>query len=380
MNAKYHTTCRFAVPGLIAVSAIIGGSHCVLADAPGEIHAKGVAILSTAFSVEPGRCHVSLDWSLDGATFEPTYVGTPRRYQLVQSQREEGDRRHVLVVAALRFQSDGVEDVFLFPQAGVYDLRWTITHEGQGRHEQVVQQRVSVAKPLPADERMLGHLGDAEVFRVLAPMGKTVLDDEERFREMIKPEWMLYRVRVVFEELVRCIRDYGFDAVTSRRHFPDDVRVWGEKLLELAMEEPDSTYTPYVAYYAGCCYARLALGKSLDVVRNERAAGVQQDKAERAARIAALVKADSDTERASKAFDLAARRADEYMKPRILYQQGHLAKVKGNVSEARRLLSAAEAAAPGDTTIARWSAKLRKQLGDGDQLEAKPVELPADRP
>ena len=146
-----------------------------------------------------------------------------------------------------------------------------------------------------------------------------------------------------------------------------DIHKAAEMLLTLAKEIPKSSYAPYAAYYAGCCYASIASNRITESIR----AGKRDRESFRDAQtrlLIPLVKRDADATTAAEAFELASDNGDDYLKPRALYQQSLFSASVGAFDDAEKLLTEALQVAPGEGTIQEWTDKARK---GADRLRAE---------
>ena len=152
----------------------------------------------------------------------------------------------------------------------------------------------------------------------------------------------------------------------------------GHALLELAKESPDSSYAPYAAYYAGCCFtttSRIAVNAQ---GQKEASEGRFENDTTHRRRLYALHKADPRSAKGKEAFLFAAERGDEYLKSRALYQSARLTLSRGELEEADELISRAELAAPGSGTVGDLIQKLRSNF-DAKRAEFERAAAPEEK-
>ena len=141
-----------------------------------------------------------------------------------------------------------------------------------------------------------------------------------------------------------------------------DLHKTAEALFAIATDLPDSSYAPYAAYYAGCCYTRQVLGHVMQTVRGARKPGAGKDRAAEAKAKFALSKNDPNCAKALRAFRFAAERGDDYLAPRAYYQQAVLRTWNGAFDDAEALLAKSEQMAHGAGTIKNICDEFRKQM------------------
>ncbi len=177
------------------------------------------------------------------------------------------------------------------------------------------------------------------------------LPDERRRTWAASPAGADWRALLVVGEILEATRAREPGAIVGQCGGFEPALRWADSLAALAQEFPESSYAPYAAYFAGCCYSGLCLGDARNVLRDERKQGERRDDLEEGTRRAELIMQSDKSARAFRAFELAAEHADDYLKPRALYQHGYLRMIALDFEAAQRLLSAAKVAAPGQGTV-----------------------------
>jgi hypothetical protein len=222
-----------------------------------------------------------------------------------------------------------------------------------------------------ADLNFLSRLSDPTVVRRLVGDDEfervTNLQQEGNTDTSPNDYWSL----TILREVLEITRTRDVTDLFRTRGSVDTTRSWADALFDLVKAFPDTTYASYAAHYAGCSYAALCYGRTQEVVRGERIPGQKKERKAEAERVVALTKEDQDCSRALEAFALAVEAADEYLKPRVLFQQALMLMSRGELDEGKRLLKAAEGLATGDNTILEWTGKIREQLDRQAAIQAK---------
>lgn len=363
MNRKH----RQLMTGVLAsslvcmVGAIAGGNE-QYATVDSNARAKAFNVLEVSFPTQDEIGKLSFKFSSDGVTFHLGEVGLPRPWQLFRSVGYAKEQATILVPAVAGF---GFGDAaFLFEEPGTYYLQWSVGFKDKNLEDIEINQIIEVAPALEADLEFLARLADPNLLRHL--FGEDFFDRQtETVREkMLSPSGADYRALKVISQLLKATRAASLENVFLGHKLPkeEDKRRWGDALFQLAKEIPDSSYAPYAAYYAGCCYAVIGQNQIITTVRSRRVPGQRKDKLAETKLRFELTRKNRDCTRAYEAFVLAAERADDYLKPRALYQQAMLRGCAGKLEEMELLLSKAEAVVPGKGTIQKMVDKQREQM------------------
>jgi len=252
---------------------------------------------------------------------------------------------------------------------GPYWLRWGVGFRDQDKPRTffdqldrnipgvVADQVVEVQPATQADLDFIAGLGDRDLARAMFGADFFERQTGNAIAYYADPE--VRAVKIISRLLaVTEARDPGSGTAIHGLHM--DLRKAADMLVALATQLPESSYAPYAAYCAGCCYVIGASNKLEGEMRKQTAAGRPRDKVAEAEQVASFFRSDPDCAKARNAFALAAQRADDYLNPRVLYQQATLSVVAGGFDGAETLLTRALDAAPGDPTIQKWVAKARE--------------------
>lgn len=355
---KYAAFVIGLAPAIAAIA--VGQEPCV--DADRGAYAKGPVVLRLSFPSQGEVKDVSVLFSTDGDTFENTRAGLPRNWQLFTSVGDDGETTTALILLVGRF--DMGKKSFLFDEPGTYHFRWGVGFKDEGVDGFNARQIVEVGPAREADLAFLDRLADPDLLRYL--FGDDFFDRQtETVRErMLAPSGADMRALKVIARLLQATRATSASNVFLDHKLPkeEDKRRWGDTLSELAEAIPESSYAPYAAYYAGCCYSMIGLIQVAEGIQANQVPGQPKDRAAETELRFSLTKKNTDCARACKAFGFAARRGDDYLKPRALFQQAVLRASSGALDEVEQLLSKAEQIVPGEKTIQKMSGKLRKRV------------------
>lgn len=341
--------CVWLLGALVARPDVLGG------DPDTVLVAKGFNVITVRVSTMHDISHFDLDVSFDGQTFRNCGVGLPRPERLFYTISRTGPNV-TISVPVVGVLSGGVER-FLFREPGQNWFRWKIEYQ-DGSNPSTIEQAVIVHDSRGADQAFVQRLADV-------PLCKLMFGDNwfDQFTETEANHYADPEVRAVkvIGNLLEATRDrtpgYAQGVVASK----GDLKKAADVLWQLARDIPDSSYAPYAAYYAACCYAMLAGGRMDEAMRANLKVGESYTAA--AARLGpGILVADPDAARAKEALTFAVERADIYLKPRALH---HLAGYHSGIGDLKRsevLLDSAEAAAPGDGEIKAWCDKSREQI------------------
>lgn len=209
-------------------------------DVVSEAHAKGIVVLRASFPSRGELHSYGLEISMDGETFVDANVGPTRGlrfgYKMVRGSHETDPM--ILVVPVIgRF--DFTPQGFLFGTSGTYHLRWNIAFKDRDVDGLRIEQTVDVEPATEADLDLLARMGDrrflADVLGLNPPQGGT-------------PE--LLALGLIAELLEHAQDDPGEEGRVEGK--PE----WAESFMSLAKEYPESSYAPYLAYYAARLYLK----------------------------------------------------------------------------------------------------------------------------
>ena len=340
------------VSALLVCAPLVGARQERRAGTDVAVHAKGIAVLSLSFASRGEVSGVSLFVSRDGQTYQDSQAGLLRGSPLFTSTADDGRTTSVLVSLVGRFPYGTYS--FLFAEPGTYYLRWGVGFEDNPDAGLKIHQTIEVEPARRCDLDFLARISDARFLRDL--LGKDLFEKSPaEFRGWVQSaSGADYRSLIVIAELLQATRaDNALEAARPRKDI-DDAVTWANALLPLAQQLPESSYAPYAAYYAGCCYSAASLTQATDAIRERRSRGEVFDELQEGKDRADFIKHSEVSAKAFEAFAMAARRADAYLKPRVLYQHGYLRLFAFEFDEAERLLSEAAQAAPGEGAVQGW--------------------------
>jgi hypothetical protein len=322
----------------------------------------GMTVVKATFPTRGEVWSVSLEWSRDGETFRPANVGLPRAWDLFRSVSYLDDQTTVLVPVAGFFATS--EQMLFFQESGRYWFRIKVTFRDASKPRTAPDQRdpniepvvveriVDVGPPLEADLDFIAGLAQPELIRAM--FGEDFFTRKVPEAREYYADAEVRAVKVIARFLVATREKWVGDVV---RTVPPngDVQKAAHALLALARRFPKSSYAPYAAYYAGCCYAGIAITQAEEAIRERRALGELKDEVELGVFRAERMQNDANRATAHEAFALAGQRADAYLKPRVLYQHGNLHLVLFDFDASRRLLAEGLECVPGVDIVREWT-------------------------
>ena len=320
------------------------------------LRAKSANVIRLHLQTRREVADFNLEVSLNGETYHNCSVGLPRAWQLFFSISQTA-RDATIVVPVVGGFSGGVER-FLFREPGRKWFRWTVIYLDESEPS-LIEQEVVVLESSDADIAFIEGLADPALCRLI--LGQRWYD------EFMDPN--LHRYTEIEPRAVKVIGRLLY--ATRGKTCEDAVRIAGPQgdrrdtanaLLGLARDIPDSSYAPYAAYYAGCCYGATGYRKALNTVRKERADGKLSSRAAESRRRFTLMEKDDDCDTAIQALKIAAQRGDDYLKPKALHQIAFLRGLGGAFDEAEDLLRRAEQVVPGEGGVEQLANRLRKSL------------------
>ena len=369
MNHRRHKLIR-TVTALVALVTYAWttplDANDVQARVDGRAHARGVVLLRLTFPSTGEVWRVRLDTSRDGEEFREAGIGLPRAYQLFRSIAYDDRNTSVLVPAIAWFRTGK----FFFDEPGNYWFRWGISFRDEEKPRTVPDQRdpnieavvvdqlVSVDRATEADLNFIERLAEPDLTRAMFGADFFERLTGNAIEHYADPE---VRAVKVIGQLLSVTREKTPGQAIAWYGPHGDIRKAAEMLLALARDIPESNYAPYAAYYAGFCYVSIASNKLQDALRSQRTAGRPRDKIAETTQLVAFFQNDPDCAKTQESFTLAAQRADDYLKPRVLCQQAGLSVAGGAFDDAEKLLTRALEMAPGERTIQKWVDKTRKE-------------------
>ena len=208
-------------------------------------------------------------------------------------------------------------------------------------------QTLEVGPISPQDRQFLARISSVELLREF--LGADFPEPAEEGAR----EWFLsadaadHRALLVIGEVLKATRHESPWYVMQDRKTAEQCLAWANTLWELAEDLPASSYAPYAAWYAGCCYAAAVIRSS--------------NSQDRPLFSEALAREDNFAA-ADEAFVFAVGRADTYLKPIVLLHRAYLAGFAGQWKKSEGLLTAALDAAPGNDEMRDRGTRLRNDL------------------
>lgn len=209
-------------------------------DLVSEAHAKGIVVLRASFPSRGELHSYGLEISMDGETFVDANVGPTRGlrfgYKMVRGSHETDPTILIVpVIGRFNFTPQG----FLFGTSGTYHLRWNISFKDRDFDGLKIEQTVDVEPATEADLDLLGRMGDrrflADVLGLNPAQGAT-------------PD--LLALGLIAELLEHAQDDPGEEGRVEGQ--PE----WADPFMSLAKEYSESSYAPYLAYYAARLYLK----------------------------------------------------------------------------------------------------------------------------
>ena len=358
----------------VSLLTLLGTRYLALAadanaEAVGPVHAKAWTLFKVSFPNQGEVKAVSLSVSTDGNNFRAAEAGLPNGWNLFKSMTYDVHQTTVLVSVVADWSRG--EERFLFDEAGIYWLRWGIAFEKEDIAGMKIHQTLRVLAPCSADAKFLGRLSGLGFLRdLLGPEFFAGIPSDEFRAWATSANGADWRALIVIHELLEATRADDLGRVIRARGSIENALRWADVLLQLAKQVPESSYTPYAAYYAAWCYSA-AIGDLLDRTMKQRGIDDSSLTEAKLRALAAEPEAAPHYSKAQEALTLAANRADLYLKPRAVYMQAILVGMRGGWDEMERLLDKAAAEAPGEGTIRQLVDGARRDLARVKQREQR---------
>lgn len=357
---KQEAKLTTALVGFLLIVPQVASGQQPHADVEGTVHAKGIVVLRLMLPSKVDVSGVSLFFSADGETYEDSQAGLLRGSPLFTSMADDGRTTTIVVSLVGRFPYGTYS--FLFEAPGTYHLRW-----GVGGVQ--ICQTLDVGRSTQADLAFLSRLSDPGLLRQL--FGKDPLEGSrnEEFRKWVRSsDGADSRALLVIAELLEATRAREPGDVVREGGGIENALTWADTLLPLAKEFRESSYAPYAAYYAGCCYAAADIGIAVDTVKERRVPGAPKARLGEIEQMAALVRENANYPKALEAYTLAADGADAYLKPRVLFQKAFLHLNTGAYETMEELFSSIEKIAPYDSVLQPRIDKMREGVSEVETL------------
>lgn len=348
----------------IGIAVISGAFVCtrptiVSSASPQEesvLRAKAFNVLSVTV---PGTRTVSefdLEFSFDGENYFDANVGLPRAWRLFYSIRYEEGATSIRVPIVAYFE--GGNERLLLREPERYWFRWRIEHT-DGSEPTEITQDFRVLEATAADLEFLERLADPGVCRLLVR--------PDWFDEFTETERLHYadpepRAVRVIGRLLSMTRAKSATSALATYAPKGDLQAGAAKLLIIAKDLPESSYAPYAAYYAGLCYLGSAFTDARETVRVAAKQAEPLTRADESRIRTSTMNNDERSAKATTAFTLSAERADEYLRPKVLYQRAFCELFSGRVAQAEKSLAQLEAIASSDPQLKDRVTGLREEL------------------
>lgn len=341
-----HPNARKAYGRYGAVAMLWLASVARTAEPDLRVRAQALVPLEFLLAKDFTPVSVELYTSSDGVNFREAGVGSPRPHSVFYYVKQTEHQTLVGVLTGVRLSHADVHDAFLFPGPCKQYVRLRITDEYG--HESEVTASVIVDTAMAADAELLRRLGSATTLGEL--FSHDIFDDSpEDFRSIASlPEAYAFRSAYVLANVLEATRfaEPG-SIVGQQRKSLEATRTWADTLGSIASASPDSSYAPYLQYYAGCAYICCLMDE------NKRATGEY---------ISSAGKSRSCFGRARAAIEAAKQAADPYLLPRCEYMLAVLEAFGDDASEVRRYIGEAEVAANHDGQLTRWITEFKRDV------------------
>lgn len=320
------------------------------------LRAKAANVIRVHLQTRSAISDFDLEVSFDGETYHNCSVGLPRAWQLFSTINQTA-RELTITVPVVGGFSGGLEE-FLFIEPGKYWFRWTVKYK-DGSEASAIDQEFNVFESTASDLAFIEGLADPKICRLM--LGQKWYD------QFMDPNREYYsdpeqRAVKVIGRLLYATRDKTPESAMGTAGPQGDMVNTAQVLVDLAKEIPDSSFAPYAAYYAGCCFTSTSMYAVDEQGQKEASEGRFENETAHRRRLYALHKADTLSAKGKEAFLFAAERGDEYLKARALYQAARLSLSRGELEDVSELLTRAELAAPGSGTVGDLVQKLRSNF------------------
>jgi hypothetical protein len=302
--------------------------------------------------------------------------GPSRPYRNLGTKIVRPDGVEVIVVAVGRWSPGFAE--FAFDEPGTWVAKWSIGFEDRRIPDLELERTIRVGPISPPDREFLSRISDPGLLRQLFGA-----DFFERRTDTVRDRMLSpsasgadFRALCIIAELLKATEYQEPWSTARERGSMESMMVWADVLWKLAQEFPESSYAPYAASYAGCCY----LTSAFERFRTERnARGISDRKMTRAQfdLLSSSARNAGPFKKAEAALAFAVTHADAYLKPRALFYSTFVHFMRGDADAFASTLDAVSVAAPGDTVLTSWIPEQRKEL---DRLRQLPSEASGKAP
>lgn len=325
-------TMIWIIPMLVHSAVLARGEET---DVVSEAHAKGIVVLRASFPSRGELHSYGLEISMDGETFVDANVGPTRGLRfgsIMVRGSHETDSTILIVPVVGRF--DFTPQGFLFGSSGTYRLRWNIAFKDRNLGGLNIEQTVDVEPATETDLELLARMGDR---RFLADLGLNPPQDGTLD---------LLALGLIAELLEHAQDDPGEEGRVEGK--PE----WADTFMSLAREYPESSYAPYLAYYA----ARLYLN---DLGRVTGSAGISPE-----------LKKQPLYRKAIEALQFSIGHGDPFLGPRALCSLAFANMLAGSWKDAEEFLVRADDRAAGQGAVLSIVEDMRGELARAKKRQA----------
>jgi len=319
---------RVGIRITIIASALAARVDAQRAEVISPANAKGIVVLCARFSNSEELHSFGLEISLDGQTFADAQVGALRGLRLAGTMVDGSNvgSETVLMVPVVGRFGLGAEG-FLFPDEGTYFLRWDIAFKAREVAGLKLAQSVQVDPASKADLDLLAQIGDRRW--------------QSRLLGFEPPEAASKDLLAL--GVIAALLEYP-EHSTGGWGTGDGKLQWGSPLMEVARQFAESSYAPYLAFYAAGVYLE-HLAQTPEAKRRLPATK------------------DHDLyHKADEALLFTVERADPFLKPRALCSLAYLRRCGGSWDEAEKYLARAEEQGGGQSNVLRVVHEMRRDI------------------
>lgn len=299
--------------------------------------------------------NVQVTVSGDGSALRHTGAGVHHPWETHWGLRRGDDGMFLVVPLPASF----VDGRFMFPEPGKYRVQWLIATGDPTAPSLTIDQTVEIGAPTRADLAFLDALTKPDLVAKLLGAGAQSL--RERNPTDVRARNDLAALEVI-RQLLEASLVHEVDGLISEQRTPESAVVWADTLTQLAFGLPESSYSPYAAHFAACCYAGVVFGRSTEAVRAAREPEKGKDRTREAGHRALLFSTDELTPKAEAAFAFAVEHGDAYLKPITLYHRALFHGLTGEVEQSEALLNDAIQLVGEKGTVGELIRKFRPEL------------------
>ncbi|HNO79874.1 MAG TPA: hypothetical protein PKN33_17640 [Phycisphaerae bacterium] len=357
---RYRSTLKRVVSGVLFCIFTQSSEGQQQSALTGELYAEAFNIVTFKLPDDRPVRHFGVSYSLDCERFTSLNAGLPRPGNLFSSIAEGADYSwlHLACVGQFRMGISG----FLFDEPGKYCFKWEVEYVDAPGHRTTYVQEIEVLASRTEDRRFIERLGSLELLTYL--MGDEWIQSlpESISESLMASDGTNGRALIIIAELLEMTRvneplkilDSDYDRETAIK--------WADQLWKIAKDIPDSSYAPYAAYFAGCCYSAISSSDAIAEVRALRVPGESKDKLGEAKQRFQLTHDDTRFKEGLEAFRFAVDRGDAYLQPLASYQQAFLLAMGGEFKESEEISAEVERSSFASRNVKKWTQDLTKEI------------------